>query len=278
MTQNNFLIEASELLKSMDKQNLRIFDATIIFPQMYGPDETPPSALEIYEQGHVPGAAFFDHQLFSDPNGKYPFTRLPPQQLHKRIGNVGISPADQVVVYSADMLPCATRAWWLLKYAGVENVKLLNGGLKAWTEAGGNLETKASHYAATEFTGSVNHKMFADLPEVEAALEQADAEVTHTLYEQVYQQAHIPNSTNLPTGLLHTDDHKFKSTQELKNLLADQQQKSTVINYCGGGIAATVNAMAHLMIGNQNVSVYDGSMSEWTGEGKPVDSNSELAS
>ena len=62
----------------------------------------------------------------------------------------------------------------------------------------------------------------------------------------------------------------FASDAEIAARLKEEAQHERIITYCGGGIAATVNAVAHLMAGNENVSVYDGSMSEWVGEGMPT--------
>ena len=62
----------------------------------------------------------------------------------------------------------------------------------------------------------------------------------------------------------------FLPADQLVSRLKEEAGHKRVITYCGGGIAATVNAMAHLMVGNKNVAVYDGSMDEWAGEGLPM--------
>lgn len=72
------------------------------------------------------------------------------------------------------------------------------------------------------------------------------------------------------SGDLMHEMASFISTDEIAARLQDEAQHKRIITYCGGGIAATVNAVAHLMAGNENVSVYDGSMSEWVGEGLPT--------
>ena len=72
---------------------------------------------------------------------------------------------------------------------------------------------------------------------------------------------------------MHDNNAAFIDNEALAARLHEEAQHERVITYCGGGIAATVNAMAHLMAGNQNVAVYDGSMDEWAGEGLPMTSN-----
>jgi thiosulfate/3-mercaptopyruvate sulfurtransferase len=121
------LIEADELLTKLDDPNIRIYDATILFFR----SESDPTAYERYLEAHVPGAAFFDHQNFSDPNSDYELMVAPEAELAAQIGRIGIDEDSEVVFYTSGYLPCATRAWWLLHYAGHNNVRILNGGLAA---------------------------------------------------------------------------------------------------------------------------------------------------
>jgi thiosulfate/3-mercaptopyruvate sulfurtransferase len=206
MQRHEMLIEAEELLTRIDDPNLRIYDTTILFFRQ-GSDLT---AFEQYQQGHLPGAAFFDHDAFSDPTSKYMYMVLPQAELARQIGNIGISNESEVIFYTFDLLPCATRAWWLLRYAGHNNVRVLNGGLAAWQQAGGTIEPGTRQYAPTTYTGHFRPGMFVDKAEVQAAL-------------------------------------------------AD-----------GGSRVVNTNAMAHLLAGNANVAVYDGSMDEWSKEGLPI--------
>jgi len=132
MNRENMLIEPDELLKKLGNKNLRIYDAAITEDQ--------------YVQGHIPGAAYFDHEKFSDPHARYGYTILPQVELAAQIGNAGISNDTEVVVYSWGLLPYAARAWWILYYAGHTNVRVLNCGVAAWQNAGGQLEQEARRY------------------------------------------------------------------------------------------------------------------------------------
>ena len=134
MNRDTVLIEADELLEKMDDPNLRIYDATILFFRQ----ESDLTTYETYQQAHIPGAAFFDHQDFSDATSDYMYMVLPEANLAAQIGNIGIAEESEVIFYTSDLLPCATRAWWLLRYAGHNNVRVLNGGLAAWERAGEN--------------------------------------------------------------------------------------------------------------------------------------------
>ena len=256
MNRENMLIEPEELLKKLGDINIRIFDASI------GDDQ--------YRQGHIPGAAFFDHDKFSDPNGKYPGTVLPEAELAMQIGDIGISNDIEVVFYAWGMLPYAARAWWLLHYAGHENVRVLNGGLAAWKDAGGSLEKEARCYRPSTFVGHFKPNRFADKQAVLEAMNDAEVSTEDVLPLESYEAAHITGSTCLPCLDLMQGLDAFLPAGQIARRLEEAPQAKRVITYCGGGIAAAVNAMAYLMIGQENVAVYDGSLNEWVGERLPT--------
>lgn len=267
MNRASILIEADELLTKVNDPNIRIYDATILFFR----NESEPTAYDQYLQGHIPGAAFFDHQDFSDPSSDYMYMVLPEAELATQIGNIGIAKDSEVVFYANGMLPCATRAWWVLRYAGHNNVRVLNGGLAAWEKAGGQIEPDARQYEPTKFEGRLRPTMFASKEEVQAAMKDGGVCTVNTLTQESYEEAHIVGSSLLPCEDLMHEMGAFLPDDKLASRLKEEaQQHERIITYCGGGIAATVNAMAHLMVGNENVSVYDGSMSEWVGEGLPT--------
>ncbi len=94
---------------------------------------------------------------------------LPEADLATQIGNIGIAEDSEVVFYTTEMLSCATRAWWLLRYAGHNNVRVLNGGLAAWKKAGGKIEQEARQYEPSQFESHLRPNMFASKEEVQAA-------------------------------------------------------------------------------------------------------------
>ena len=271
MNRDNMLIEADELLTKLNAPNIRIYDATIRFFRK----EAEQTAHEQYLQGHIPGAAFFDHQKFSDASSDYMYMVLQEAELATQIGNIGIADDSEVIFYTSEMLPCATRAWWILRYAGHNNVRVLNGGLAAWEKAGGGIAKGGDEYAPTKFTCRLRPNMLASKEEVTAALEDERICTVNTLTPEVYAKAHITGSSLLPCMDLMHEMAAFVSNEQLGTRLQEEAQHERIITYCGGGIAATVNAMAHLMAGNENVAVYDGSMDEWVGEGLPTTKREE---
>lgn len=266
MQRKDILIEVDELIEKIDNPNLRIYDASINF---FRKDEDK-TEYERYLEGHIPGAAFFDHKKVSDADNPYQYMIASEEQLEKTIGSMGISAESEVIFYTDGLLPTATRAWWVLRYAGHDNVRVLNGGLPAWKASGGELETTDNHYEATTFVCKLRPEMFATKEDVLAAMDDDSICTVNTLNPEWYAKEHITGSSLLSCMDLLHDMSSLISDDELTEKLQEEAKKEKVITYCGGGFAATVNAVAHLIAGNENVAVYDGSLSEWTGENLPI--------
>ncbi len=256
MKRDSILIEADELLEQWDHQNIRIFDASV--------------TNDTYQKEHIPGAAYFDHDRFSDPESPYICTILPEMELAAQIGKAGISNDVEVVVYACSMLPYAARAWWLLHYAGHNHVRILNGGLSAWKNAGGKVEQEPHHYEPSSFKEQFRPGMFANKEEVLKAMGDGEVATINVLPHESYEASHITGSTCLPCLDLMQGMDYFLPDDQLALRLKEVSPNKRIITYCGGGIAATVNAIAHVILGQENVAVYDGSMAEWHGEGLPA--------
>jgi thiosulfate/3-mercaptopyruvate sulfurtransferase len=198
----------------------------------------------------------------------------PDDELEAAIGAFGIGNDDLVVVYASNgILATATRIWWVLAYAGVGNVRVLNGGLPAWKAAGGEIETEENIFPTVDFKASFSPGMLASIEEVQAAINDQDVRVEDALTHEWHDQEHIPNTVCLPLTVFTNDWITFQPLDELRELLPDLDKSTRIITYCGGGIAATVNAVAYLLLGYENVAIYDGSLYEWKGEGLPMESN-----
>ena len=255
MNRENMLIEPEELLPKLGSENVRIYDAAVSDDQ--------------YVHGHIPGAGFFDHEKFSDPKGKYEYTILPDAELAAQIGNIGISNDTEVIFYAWGMIPFAARAWWLLRYAGHNKVRVLNGGLAAWKDARGTLETETQRYKPSAFEALFQPNMFADKEVVLQSMNDATVLTENVLPLVSHEASHITGSLCVPCLELMHDMDSFLPNGQLLSRLQETAEFKRIITYCGGGIAAALNGMAHLMVGQENVAVYDGSMEEWVGEGLP---------
>ncbi|MEO1290131.1 MAG: rhodanese-like domain-containing protein, partial [Chloroflexota bacterium] len=114
--------------------------------------------------------------------------------------------------------------------------------------------------------------------DVQEMLKQNNIETVYTLPLEAYGGKYITGTSCKPSQTLTDEAYMTIASDEvLAEQLKDESQKDRIVTYCGGGIAATVNAVAHLIAGNENVSVYDGSLSEWMGEGLPISITDESA-
>lgn len=270
----DYLVEPESLAATLDDPVLKIFDVTVhLVPAEKG--YRAESGLADYQLGHIPGAGFLDQiRSISDTSTGLGFSLPDPAALQVALRELGFNDNDRVVVYSTSHMMWATRAWWLLHYAGLDNVAVLNGGFAAW-QAGG-LET-TTQAADVPQPGSITVRprggRFVDQSAVLAAIGDSAACTVNALAPDVYSGAakmsygrkgHISGSVNVPYDDL-LEQGRFRNVSELRGALDAKGllKAERVIAYCGGGISATIDALACLLVGQESVAVYDGSMSEW---------------
>ena len=267
-----YLISAQELMQQLSDPAVRIYDTSVLLlaaEQGY----TSQPGRERFLREHIPGAGFINlSEDWSDTRSPYNNTLPQIDALAEAIGRDGISNDNLVVLYSSSHLMWATRAWWLLRYAGHTNVKVLNGNLAAWLDAGLPVEAGAKAYAAATFSPSERADVFVSTAEMVAGMEEGVCTVnalSPALYEgtgEFYygRRGHIPGSRSLYFSDLLENEfflpaEQLHQTLEARGMLS----ASRTLIYCGGGIAATLEGFACALVGQENVGVYDGSMSEW---------------
>ncbi len=275
MIREELIIEEEELLNVISDSNLRLFDATVLLAPQGGE-----SGYSRYKAGHLPGAAFLDHAALSKKHTSPMFMLLNQEELAAAIGNLGISNDSDVVVYSTDSMMWATRVWWVLKYAGHTNVRVLNGGFEAWS---GELMDTENTYEPETFVPNLSPRMIAYKEEVMAAINDGGTCTLNALPYSFYTgEADVPYARNghitgsLSLSFEHLmDGHKLKHDAGLAEVFTEYDKSSRLITYCGGGIAATLTASCAQLAGFKDVGVYDGSMSEWLEEGLPTTTGKE---
>lgn len=272
-SQPQYLVSTEMLGDMLDDPDLRLFDATVhLVPNP--PGYKAVSGLEDYRQGHIPGAAFLDlTKDFSDTTSGFGFTLPSVDQLQSAFRQAGINDESKVVFYSTDHMMWATRAWWLLLTSGHKHVAVLNGGFSQWQSESRATSTESTDYKPGEFNIAFNSAKWADKKAVLDAVSDDSICTINALSPGVYsgeakmhygRRGHIENSQNVYYDELMRDG-LFKSAEELKQIFTEKNLlgQEKIITYCGGGISATIDTMALSLIGQNNVAVYDGSMSEW---------------
>ena len=277
---HHYLIESSELMEKINDPNLRVFD-TSVFLEASENGYSAESGRALYEKGHIPNAGFIDLTIeWSDTSGSLNFTIPQSDKLSEAIGQSGINKDHEVILYSSGNLMWATRAWWCLHFAGHKNIRVLNGSLSNWINQNLPIEKGLRTYSPEIFVGEPNENVFSDTAQVESA-EKNGVCVINALSRSLYEgtgdfyyarRGHIPDSHLLFYGDLVKDDF-FLPADELTLVLEEKglDENKPIITYCGGGIAATIDAFAYKLLGYSHISVYDGSMSEWVqSESRPL--------
>lgn len=236
---------------------------------------------DLYAAGHLPGAPFVDLDavLAGEPGdgGRHP---LPdPAVLQAGLRAAGVDDDSRVVVYDQATSLAAARAWWVLRWAGLTDVRVLDGGLAAWRAAGGTVVTEAA--SPTEGSVTVRPGSVPVLAADDAALLTGTGVLVDARAPERYRgevepidpvAGHVPAAVNVPMGDLTTDEGRLRSPDELRARFAAEGVDGTtaVGSYCGSGVTAAHTALALHEIGIET-AVYVGSWSHWvTDPSRPV--------
>jgi thiosulfate/3-mercaptopyruvate sulfurtransferase len=260
------LISATDLAARLDDENLRIVDATVHLT--FDADGAHvASGRDTYLAGHLPGAVFADQIAdLSDPDGEAPFAAADSARFATAIGGLGIGDDSTVVVYDTVNGIWATRLWWQFGLEGFDDVLVLDGGYSAWTAADLPVETGEVTRPAATFTPSRRSERIVSTDEVAAATGDPSVLLVNALDRESFAGGHIPGSVNVPTmSLIDPATHAYLPPEELRSRFANVGAlgQDRVITYCGGGIAASSDALVLTLLGAPDVAVYDNSMQEW---------------
>ena len=232
----------------------------------------PHHGIEAYRAGHIPGAVFvdLDRDLAAPPGeGRHP---LPPvADFVAVLGRLGIDRDDEVVVYDDAGGAVAARMWWMLRSIGHERVRLLDGGLAAWVEAGQPLSDDQALAATKAYPPVAGYQGVVDRADLEGrplvdvrAPDRYRGEV-----EPIDPKAgHIPGAINIPFSGNLGDNGRFLSPDDLRPLYRPAPPDAIVS--CGSGVNACHSALAMVLAGRPMPDVYIGSFSDWSRQDLPV--------
>src|SRR5580704_9931583 len=140
------LVSTEWLAANLDDPNVRVLDSSFKQPGV------TPTARADYDAGHIPGAVFFDIDDVAAPGTTLPHMIPSAERFALKMAERGIGNENKVIVYDANGLSSAGRAWWLMRLFGHDNVALLNGGLPGWKVEGRPLETATPAIPQRQFT------------------------------------------------------------------------------------------------------------------------------
>ncbi|WP_268808992.1 sulfurtransferase [Vibrio parahaemolyticus] len=263
------LISAKELHALLDQQNVKLLDASISF-------QIPSESKKITDKW-IPNTYRFDYDNdFCLPDTSLPHMMPTEAGFNVSAQKLGLNNEDLIIVYDNSGTLASPRAWWMLQAMGHENVKVLNGGLPAWIEAGlPVVDSLVKPEQLGNFSGKLNKNAFLD---ANAVLEYSnncsahivDARSRARFFGEVpepregLRSGHIPNSLCLPFQEL-LDNGYIKPNSELKQAFSELSlyNDNSIIFSCGSGVTACILLLAAHQLGLRNLSVYDGSWTEW---------------
>lgn len=238
-----------------------------------------PPGHGLYLEGHIPGAVYVDLDdelaAHGDPSdGRHP---LPdPAALQESARRWGLSDGTPVVVYDGEGNLAAARAWWLLRWAGVPDVRLLDGALPAWLEADLPIATDDVVPARGTLVVRPDSLPVLSPEQIETLdgllLDARAPERYHGESEPIDPKAgHIPGARNVPTGGNLGPDGRFLAPEALRRRFADAGADGTgpVAVYCGSGVTAA-HEIAALAVAGIDATLYPGSWSQWSNLDLPV--------
>lgn len=269
------LIDVAELTQLLDGNAVTLLDVRWTLGERTG--------YATYLTGHLPGAVYvdLDDELASAPGagGRHPLPSL--EVFTEAMQRAGVDADRPVVAYDAAPGFSAARLWWLLTDAGHPNVRVLNGGFRAWKAAGLPVESGDVEIARGSFVPAPGHRPVVDAEGVAAHLRSGGAlhdvrgaERYRGEDETVDPVAgHIPGARNVPVMGL-TGAGGFLPVDTLREKLASVQSGDVLS--CGSGITASAAMLAAEHAGIDGLVLYTGSWSGWiTDPSRPVATGAE---
>lgn len=227
--------------------------------------------------GFLPQAIKFNlDEDGSDHSSPLPHTLPNAKSLCDYLGTLGISNSTKILLYDNMGMFSAPRVWWMLKALGHEEVYILNGGLPAWKAAGFETVKTMAQVNAANYTGEYLPGSFCNASAVLSAIDSAQPLILDARSRARFagiapepraglRSGHMPTALNVPFTELLDEQQRLLKVDDLQAYF----QRNNIDVYkplicsCGSGITACIVGLAALQAGAKQVSIYDGSWSEW---------------
>ncbi|EGT5660597.1 3-mercaptopyruvate sulfurtransferase [Cronobacter dublinensis] len=269
----SFFVASHWLAEHIDDPEIQILDARMA---PAGQEHLRDMAQE-YRAGHLPGALFFDIEALSDHASPLPHMMPRPETFAVAMRELGVNDDKHLIIYDEGNLFSAPRAWWMLRAFGVQNVSILAGGLAEWQRDGFPLQEGAVEAPEGEFEAKLDEPQIKRLTDVLLASHEKTAQIVDARPAARFnaeadeprpglRRGHMPGALNVPWTELVVKG-QLKTTDELHAIFARQgvNLHRPIITSCGSGVTAAVVTLALATLGASDVTLYDGSWSEWGG-------------
>jgi thiosulfate/3-mercaptopyruvate sulfurtransferase len=274
------LVSAKWLYQHLNDKNLVILDASmkksIITNQ--------PTNLN---EPTIPHSLYFDFEdVFVDKKSTLPHMMPSPVDFENEVQKLGINSDSLIIVYDRVGTYSSPRAWWMFRSMGHQNVFVLDGGLPAWLAENYSTEPISLNKLQNgNFKAQQKNSFFCDVLQVENNLKNPMSIIVDARSERRFKgldpeprsglrRGHIPKSINIPFGEIQLNG-KMKNADEIKFVFNQKMPSNSkkIIFSCGSGVTACILALGATIAKIEDISVYDGSWSEW---GLPSDRKIEI--
>ena len=274
----NAIVSCDWLNNNLNNPKIRIFDCTT-YLHYRDNDPTLPyiveSGREKYQNIHITNSNFMDlHLDLSDQTSPYRFTLPKLEILAEKFKRLGVGYDLHIVLYSRNGAQWSARLWWMLRSVGIDNVSILDGGFNEWEKIGLPTSQKILTYPPADFVFTPRENIFVNKQVVIDAINNPDSIILNSLTADIHKgqnprygrPGRIPKSKNIPFHeLLDSETGRFKPIEELAKIFEINKitKDKNIVNYCGGGIAASLEAFVLYQLGFENILIYDNSLHEW---------------
>eukprot|EP00834_Sanchytrium_tribonematis_P005831 NODE_382_length_8372_cov_0.676538.p2 type:complete len:292 gc:universal NODE_382_length_8372_cov_0.676538:6848-7723(+) len=237
----------------------------------------PLKSIQYYINGHLPNAVYFNIDQIAT-SSKYPHMLPSPTQFDRFMSNLGISNKDHLLIYDQIGVFSSCRVYWTFKVFGHEKVQILNGGLPHY----------ASHYPITRqlpviqksnYQSNFQPHLVKSFKDIKANIRSQQSIVIDARSSgrfngtenepRAIPSGHIKHSINLPFSNLLNSDQSLKSMDDIRQIIENHGQlkhlkpSDALIMSCGSGVTASILFCVFSELGFTNLSVYDGSWTEY---------------
>jgi len=236
----------------------------------------PGRGSDAYAGAHIPGAVFvdLDGDLSSHPGpGRHPLPE--PAAFADRMGTIGFGDDHLVIAYDDQGGAIAARLWWMLRWIGHGEVRVLDGGLTGWRDNGLPLTDETPSRPAAAL--SVGETLTRQIDQEALASRLGSVRLLDARAPERYRGdeepidpvgGHIPTAINHPYESTLGPDERFLPAAELADAFAPASQETVV--YCGSGVTACHDIVAMVQAGLPEPTLYPGSWSDWAASDRAI--------
>lgn len=263
----DLLATRSWLAANLDRPDVRIVDVR------WRPDGT---ALAVHAVGHIPGAVHLDWRTSAmEPSDAGDGLRLASaERITEAMGRAGIGPATSVILYDDTIAYYAARTLWSLRVHGHDTVRVLEGGYPGWVEEGFEVSGGDEPVDPVRFTSRIQARRHVTTTEIRDTLGSPEVMLVDArgpaeflgLEGNVRRLGHIPGAVNLPVAAMHVPGtQRLRDPADLREQLlrANVTRGRRLVCYDQSGVAAAKLAWILVLLGHDDVAVYDGGWAEW---------------